>query len=66
MDLMLIEVEVKDFVINQPNISSNEKARRITKTLDFITAIYNKYEEITTAPEAYNILFEECPLVKNE
>lgn len=57
MDLMLIEEQVKSFVVIQPKLSSNEKTKRIVKTLDFITDMYNKNGEEIPADEAYTVLF---------
>jgi hypothetical protein len=59
MDLLLVEQEVKNFIVSKPKISSNEKAKRITKTLNLITEIYDKHQEELSVDEAYTILFGE-------
>lgn len=59
MDLLLIEQQVKDYIIVQPDLSSNEKAKRISKTLNFINEIYDKHQEEVAVEEAYKMLFGE-------
>lgn len=59
MDLLLIEQQVKDFIISKPKLSSNEKTKRIIKTLDLINGIYDKHQEEMTVDEAYTMLFGE-------
>lgn len=57
MDLLLIEQQVKDFIFVQPDLSSTEKTKRIIKTTNFITEIYDKHQEEVPVDEAYKILY---------
>lgn len=63
MDLLLVEQQVKDLIVLKPGLSSNEKTKRIMKTLSFINEIYDKHHEEIPADEAYSMLFgdEEDP-----
>jgi hypothetical protein len=57
MELLLIEQQVKDLIIVKAELSSNEKARRIRKTLDFIVSVYDKHQEEISVEDAYKMLF---------
>ncbi len=59
MELLLVEEQVKNLIHTKAKLSSNEKVRRITMTLDFITNIYLKHQEELPVDEAYDILFFE-------
>lgn len=59
MELLLIEQQVKDFIIVKAELSSSEKTKRIIKTLNLITELYDKHQEEVPVNEAYTMLYGE-------
>lgn len=63
MELLLIEEEIKVYIHqNHPKLTSSEKTKRIIKTLNLVTEIYDKHGEELTVADAYDILYNEKEL----